>query len=331
MRKLALLLLTAAGAFLVGIAVVRIIGLQTLIDEPPEPANEEMIYRADEPLAVVEVEKEASIQPTGPLNPLDAIWVEEDHSRYGNVTVNRECKPNEAGLVTCKLIIRENGRVRKKFEIEWGNKWWLRFGWYDLLGNGKKQLIVHRFSGGANCCYDYSIYEVTPRFRELYDSLQPDDVADWVGDELFPIDLDGDGVLEFRRNVMAGSYLSPSGRATSAFPPAWFAFDNSMGRYVPANKKFTSATMDELDERRKQLNKWRTEIKEEDDITPEFIDEVEVRHTFLYLVYAGKKDEAWKYFDENYHFEFREKFRNEFKQAFAEDPTYRSLYGRRRR
>jgi hypothetical protein len=61
-------------------------------------------------------------------------------------------------------------------------------------------------------------------------------------------------------------------------------------------------------------------------IPQEALDEIRVREKFLYMVYAGQKDQAWKYFDENYRFEFREKFRRDFLDAFQHDPTYLSIY-----
>jgi hypothetical protein len=52
--------------------------------------------------------------------------------------------------------------------------------------------------------------------------------------------------------------------------------------------------------------------------------------TFLFMIYAGSKAEAWDYFDINYDFQDKELYRRDVKNLFAMDPTYKSIYGRKR-
>ena len=140
--------------------------------------------------------------------------------------------------------------------------------------------------------------------------------------------MNGDGVFEFRQDVMAFDYEAPGGHATSSFPPAIFAYNKQKGRYTLATKLFPNFVIDELKKNLDGLDGWvKDSAKYGSKITREELDEIRVRETFLYWVYAGKRKEAWKYFDKNYNFEFRNKFRKDFKEIFSKDVTYKSIYG----
>src|SRR4029079_3642213 len=160
-----------------------------------------------------------------------------------------------------------------------------QYGLFDFLGTGKKQLVVHTYSGGAHCCYDYVIYDLSPKFRTIYDSRLQDSGND-VGNELVPTDLNGDGVYEIRQDVMAFDYWFAS-HANSIFPPAILQYDKKSGHYRPANKKFSEHIKAELDNL----------LKGPDAITDP---ETSVRARILYLLYAGERDEAMKVFEQEY-------------------------------
>ena len=198
-----------------------------------------------------------------------------------------------------------------------------KYGLFNFLGKKDKQLVIFTYSGGAHCCYGYSVFDLYPRFKILYDSTD----SDSVGNELVPIDIDGDGVYEFYQDVMAFDYEAPGGHATSTFPPSIFAFDPKTQAFQNANRRFASLVLKKLKENLADLGPWAEDSAKRGTIIPQSeLDEIYVREEFLYMVYAGQKDEAWKYFDENYRFEFREKFRHDFLDAFQHDPTYLSIY-----
>ncbi len=256
---------------------------------------------------------------------LEDIWIDDDRTKIGNILISRKCTSigDNDYLGECELSIRRGRKVFRTFSTEHARKYWIQYGFKDLLGKGSNQLIVHTYSGGAHCCYDYFIYDLKPNFRIIYDSSQYDS---YIGNELVPIDIDGDGVLEFYQDVMAFDYLGSAGHANSSFPPAIFAYERRAEQYRLATKRFPDFVM-------KLLEPLVVRTGQEG-VTVSF-DEYIVRTQFLYMVYAGKRDQAWKYFDANYRSDdpdsymehFREQFRTEFKDIFSKDPTYRSIYG----
>ena len=206
-------------------------------------------------------------------------------------------------------------------------------------------MVVHTYSGGAHCCYDYYIFDIQGRrLRKLYDSSRFDS-ANEVGNALVPIDLNNDGTYEFYQDVMAFDYMGMMGHASATFPPAIFAFDRRRHKYVLSNRRFESFVLTEMNRHLSSLKDWQREHNERaaghpdsPQMTDFDVNEVSVREKFLYLVYAGKEQEAWPFFKSNYKTssgsgyqeQFRDQFLSEFRKAFDKDPTYRSIYPSRR-
>lgn len=268
-------------------------------------------------------------------NPLDKVWLEVDKTIYKSFQIQRDCLNEDvfrrSEYEGCVLRISRSGKVLREFDLDYGLRHWLRYGFFDFLGNGQKQLVVHTYSGGAHCCYDYYIFELGPTFQEWYASDRYDS-ANEIGNELFPVDIDGDGDYEFFQDVMAFDYMGPAGHASASFPPAIFAFNEKTRKFDLANRTYPDFVLKKLKEHTDGIPAWANDGAKIDDET---VDEIIVRNTFLYLVYAGKRDQAWVYFEKNYRTKsgekyqdkFRDQFRREFTERFETDPTYRSIYG----
>ncbi len=257
------------------------------------------------------------------------IWIESDEYVGNGIAIERKCSTDkhDAYIGSCNLRLRANKRLYQTFSVGHGRKEWLKYGFIELLGKGSKQLIVFTYSGGAHCCYDYVIYNLKPTLRVLYDSNKYDS-ANVVGNELVPIDIDGDGILEFYQDVMAFDYMGAAGHAGATFPPAIFRYDIHARKYVPATKHFPDFVIKQLESLMAMVESRET--------GQDALDEYLVRTRFLFMVYAGRQDEAWKYLDEEYKSKngkgyqekFKEQFRKEFKEIFSKDPTYLSIYAK---
>lgn len=261
---------------------------------------------------------------------LGDIWIDKDKYTENGISIVRTCsgeKPDDY-IGSCNLSLRSGRKLHTTFSVEHGRKLWLKYGFTNLLNNNSRQLIVFTYSGGAHCCYDYVIYDLQPKLRVIYDSNKFDSAND-IGNELVPVDIDGDGIFEFYQDVMAFDYMGAAGHAGASFPPAVFAYDEKVGKYVPATKRFPGLV-------RKQLDDLLAGIESTSDTDVETLNEFRVRTKFLFLVYAGQRDAAWDYFEQNYRStsgngyqeQFKEQFKREFVEIFAKDPTYISIYGR---
>ncbi|HZF41457.1 MAG TPA: hypothetical protein VE715_21745, partial [Blastocatellia bacterium] len=161
---------------------------------------------------------------------LEGVFTKEDRLIYQEYEVTRSAKQ---GVDSWTITVRKNGKELSKFETgATGSKDWAKVGLFNFLGGQSPQLIVEGYSGGAHCCWEYRIIDLSPAYRLLYDS------NDWrVGQGLTPVDLDDDGVFEFIQSVMAFDYFHVS-HARAPFPKAIFKYDKKAGKYLPANHLF---------------------------------------------------------------------------------------------
>lgn len=265
------------------------------------------------------VESEETEEDFSP--PLNKIWIKSKNYSYEGYRFTKKCV-DEAEIYVddnCRLQISKDKKTLAEFTSS--NGIWLEYGFFNFLGKKSKQLVVFKYSGGAHCCDDYVIYDLVPGFRVVYDSEKYDSGSE-IGNHLKPVDIDKDGVFEFKRDVMAFDYFYAS-HADSVFPPVVFGYDKETGVYDLANKRFPDYVIGELKENLEWLKKYR---KVENELQRFLKDSYIVRKTFLNLIYAGKENEAWKYFDENYNFEDKEEFRTAIKEKLSKEVVYQTIY-----
>lgn len=319
-----------AATFLAGAAAVFIwhsISNTKISTDTPPPALAAETAQIDAGQAEPEVKttvEETPEEVEEPPNPLEKVWAKDKSLFYKGYKITKECNKVWDDYFLCRLTIHKNGTVLALIETDYTRDYWLRFGLFNFLGGKDKQLVVFTYSGGAHCCYDYRIYDLNPGFRKIYDST-PLDSANDIGNELFPVDINNDGVYEFRRDVMAFDYFH-AGHADAVFPPAIFEYDKRRGQYRLANRKFGDFVM--LD--REWILRWyEKERKSYGNESEEFKvsnERYTVRALFLTMVYAGREAEAWKYLDENNNFDHKEEYRKDVKAQLISDVTYRSIY-----
>jgi hypothetical protein len=312
-----------AAAFLAGLAAVfiwlSISNTKTSADNPPPAlASEAALINAGRagPEVKTTVEETPEEVVENP-NPLEKIWEKDNRLLYKGYKISKECDKFDDDYANCWLRVRKNGKVLAAIEAEYTRDYWMRFGLFNFLGEKDKQLVVFTYSGGAHCCYDYLIYDLDPGFRKIYDST-PLDAANDIGNELFPVDINKDGVYEFRRHAMAFQDFY--------FPPAIFEYDKNRRQYRIANRKFGDFVMSEREQIMQWYEKEKKRARNESEEVRLTNDRDTVRALFLTMVYADREAEAWKYLDENDHYDDRERFRKDAKSEFISDVTYRSIY-----
>jgi hypothetical protein len=310
-----------AGAFAVFIWL-SISNTKISTDTPP-PALATETAQIDVGQAEPEVNttvEETTEEPDEDPNPLEKVWVKDKSLFYKGYKITKECDRIDDEFSTCWLKIRKNGKVLDAVEANYARENWLRFGLFNFLGGKDKQLVVHTYSGGAHCCYDYRIYDLDPGFRKIYDST-PLDSANDIGNELFPVDINKDGIFEFRRHVMAFQDF--------CFPLAIFEYDKNGRQYKIKNRKFGDFVMSHREQIMRWYEKEKKRARNESENVRLTNERDTIRSLFLTMVYAGHEADAWKYLEENDHFDDKEKFRKDAKSEFISDVTYRSIYPRK--
>jgi len=182
------------------------------------------------------------------------------------------------------VVIKKNGRVLAKFGGTIDHPLTATdIGLFPLLGGKTKQLIISQTvpRGGRHW-----IVELTANPKVLFDSGDYE-----VGrEEVWTVDLDGDGVYEIWLFVTSfyGAFNQLSVSATP-LPTVVFKYDKREGRYLPANHRYRDYLLKGIE----------TEISE----LPTMVGERYLARrldVLLRLLYAGKEKEGWEFFDKAY-------------------------------
>jgi hypothetical protein len=271
---------------------------------------------------------------------VEHLFEKGDRLSYNGYTITRTYKGgDETPLGTSRTFVRRGARVLASVEGS-PHKEATRFFLFPLLGGRRKQLVVESYSGGGHCCTSYRIYDLSARFRTLFDGERyerPDDLG--VGNEMRLLDIDRDGTFEFVQSVMTFDYFYAS-HAMSVFPEAVFAYDWRAGQYRPAGRAFAVYLLRDIGKKKQAVEKLNAQLHAGDGLQfrgMQGLKEIWFREEYfnavanvlLTYIYAGHEAEGWAYFDENYRLTDKARLRADLLKKLSQSSIYRAIYSRR--
>lgn len=188
------------------------------------------------------------------------------------------------------------------------------------LIRGEKQLVISQYTGGAHCCSRYWIYELTPRFRLLFRSLDFDTLGYSETEEIFQ-NIDNDADLEIVDHTPAFHYFDDLAFVSSPVPTLLFNYDHRTRRFELANRRFASYLLKD-----QAASITRSQAMRKTNPSQHRVDSLGL---FLNYVYAGKEQTGWRYYhQEKTLSDWRQYFHKDriIKSALVLDPAYRKLY-----
>jgi len=251
-------------------------------------------------------------------DPFEAAFIDGDKLSYAGYDVERV---TDASNLRSWAIIKKKGRTIARLGNAWLGKDSTKFGLFSLLRGQTKQLIILQYTGGAHCCWVYKIYDFRPHLQLIFDDEK---YGDSLGYELHPVDIDGDGLYELTQAVMTFDYFHMS-HASSVFPTAVLAFDERSHRYRPANRKFPSYLLDDIEDDVRRLESAKNNFHT-NAVAPDENYLSAVLGVFLKSLYAGRKSDAWQFFKMEYRLSNKHEIRADIETALRSDPIYRSIY-----
>ncbi len=118
---------------------------------------------------------------------------------------------------------------------------------YDLEGNGRKEILIEYYSGGAHCCVFLNICRITNDKFIILDSL-------YLGNSFYEVkDLDNDGELEISAYNDMFAYAFTN-FAQSRFPLAIYKFKND--KLYLANKEFEDKVYEDIKGLKDELSEY---------------------------------------------------------------------------
>ena len=249
----------------------------------------------------------ASAQPKEIL--MSDIFTREKSLSYNgfNIAIIAKSKPIELSYA----IIKKNGRVLAKFDsphLHGGLTNATNIGLFPLLGGKTKQLIISQTLPRTG---RHWIVELAANPKVLFDSGDYE-----VGrEEVWTVDLDGDGVYEIWLYVTTfyGEFDQLSVMATP-LPKMVFSYDKRAGRYLPANHSYRDYLLKDIDTNISNL--------------PTIVGERYLAsrlNVLLRLLYTGKEKEGWEFFDKAYTLPDADRIKAKVNEVLQEAPAYKFI------
>jgi hypothetical protein len=203
----------------------------------------------------------------------------------------------------CQALLRApGGKASKKVATDWALSIDEVSG-TDLNGDGKPDLVVQGYSGGAHCCYTYRIVGLTrglPLIREIHNQVP---IVFKTGDD-GKVELDtGDGVFDYflvphANAVIPQLFLRLEGNKIVDLGPEHLAdYDRAI------EKARSELTAEELDKLRKSNYSQGM-------LFDQLLTVQKVMTIVLNYLYSGRQEEAWRSLDQMWPESDRERVKN---------------------
>ena len=240
------------------------------------------------------------------------IFTKEKSLSYNGFDITTIAKSSKSEPIEFSYaVIKQNGRVVAKFDSPHahggpGNA--INIGLFPLLGGKAKQLIISQTLPRTG---RHWIVELTPNPKVLFDSEDYE-----VGrEEIWAVDLDGDGVYEIGSYVTSfyGAFNQLSVMATP-LPEMVFKYDKRSGRYLPANHRYRDYLLKDIET---GISSLPTAAGEQ------YL--ASRLNVLLRLLYAGKEKEGWEFFDKAYTLPDADKIKAIVKKELQNAPAYKFI------
>lgn len=244
-------------------------------------------------------------------------YTQEDSLEYKGYVIRKIAhKEKPEGLteaVVTDAVIQKNGKTLLKFDgIYYGLGNATDFGLFPFLGENEKQLVVSHTipRGGAHYVIDFS-----PDPKVIFNS----ESFEIFGEDFGIKDIDSDGIYEI--SLVKSVYYFNFASSETPFTRIIFKFDNQTEKFLPANHKFPEFKHKEIDDQIKRFNESKDK---------RFSDVLGLTLTYIY---AGRENEGWKFFDENFapddwalgKVEDKEQTKEKIKAALKKEAIYKFI------
>jgi hypothetical protein len=261
------------------------------------------------------------LQPSPSATPYDELpemaenfYVEADSLIYAGFELkkhHKKVKLEDTSDLTevSYAVLQKNGRTIATFDgVYFGAGNATDFGLISFLGTDTKQFIISQTIPRSG---RHWVVSVSPEYRILFDSREFG-----VGrEEVIVADIDGDGVREISMALTAFYGFENLSTAETPLPEIIFRYDKRERKYLPANQILQNYSLRGIKRDIAELPHLNGESH-----FPQVLD------ITLRLIFAGKEQEAWAFFDKEYKMENRNKLKAKILTVLKEEPVYKFIY-----
>lgn len=250
----------------------------------------------------------------------DDFYTDDDSLSYGAYKIEKRSKmfwmkDAEVNAEVTYAVLKRNGKIINKFEgihYPLGND--ARFCLFPILGQKGKQLIIEET---ANREWQHWVVDLSGDAKVIYDS------GDYsVGQSLRTIDIDGDGKNELIQSLLTFWFFNRLTNVDSPFIDVIFVYDSARKKYVPANPQFQEFALRNIEG---DIRKAK-EIKADSNAPGQDNGKLgAVLNVVLTYTYAGKEQEAWAFYENEYDLADKEEMKTKIKDALGKDEVYKTI------
>ena len=302
MRKLLIRILCATVTFSIGVGIYKILHSTSLLEqsfvEVPNPPTAEPALKS----------------PTDDWTSFSDLLTEDDRLNYNGYLIERRYKSVKLDVSLTEdqgyVVFSKNGKFIRSFDgmVYSGLGNIAEFGLFSFLGTNTKQLAISQdvFRGGKQWIVDLS-----GKPRVIFDG-DSWGVGRESGDSIMR-DIDGDDTFEISLPITDFySFMDKMSVSQCPLPSITFKYDSSEKRYVPISHLLNELNSSgQLDPSKK---------------SDEFYTRSMILDHTLELIYGGKRDQAWQYFNTTYNLDDKKEFERRVKDILRDQPVYKYIY-----
>jgi hypothetical protein len=194
---------------------------------------------------------------------------------------------------------------------------------FELLNDGKKQLIIEEYTGEAFCCtYNY-VLGVGDTIDVLYSSSQYP-----VGYGMAPEDIDGDGVYELVTTLTRFENFFNMPHEESPTVPVVFRYEPAARRYVVGNRRFSSTILAGVEDEKQRVAELLTSRQSSEGRNGRWRSQFtgSVLNVALAYFYSGEQDRGWAYLMSTYDLDDKDILLANLRHYLLRCPIFRGVY-----
>lgn len=255
------------------------------------------------------------------------FFVGKDQSRYLGYTIEKRLRkvsleyPDEtsspsASVDVAYIRVKKEGKALRKFDADVyfgaGNS--VDFGFFPFLGSGLDQLFISqdRFRGGRQW-----VVSLSPRLKVIFNG------DEWaVGREawdLAAVDIDNDGVYEISAPTCIFYGFADLSPGATPLPTIIFKYTAKVGRYMPANPRFSDDLLAGVEDRKKGVTLIGDPIENSKHLS-------KVLSIVLDYTFAGREKEAWTFYEHAYKLPNKGNIKKSIQAELKHSPVYTFIY-----
>jgi hypothetical protein len=206
-------------------------------------------------------------------------------------------------------VLKKKGRVLAKFEgVYFGMGNVTQFGLFPFLGGETKQLVVSQIIPRNG---RHWIVSLSPAVRVIYDSAE----YGLGREEMTVLDIDKDGAYEISQELKTFVFFEDITYGATHIIDIVLKYDEKAKKYVPASHIFRDYTLAGMTDRPVNLNRADEKALAS-----------EVLRFMLPYIYAGRRGEAWDYYNREYTLPNKEELKAKIMAALRDDAVYNYIY-----